>query len=116
MPERGKEMFGEVPIPRHVRIHKSDLKAHGFTARCEGCRAALTGRPSRPHSEECRKRLEQLMKDDPKTKAQQARVDDFERVAQEEDKKDVEAEQREGRRGGEWQWPGRGGAEAYIGS
>ena len=55
------------------------------------------------------------MKDDPKTKAQQARVDDFQRVAQEEDKKDVGVEQR-GRRGGEWQWPGRGGAEAYIGS
>ena len=34
-----REMFGDVPIPRRAKITKQDLQEHGFTARCEGCRA-----------------------------------------------------------------------------
>ena len=64
-----REMFGDVPVPRRAKITKKDLKEHGFTARCEGCRAALADRPARPHSKECRDRMEILMKDNPRVQA-----------------------------------------------
>ena len=79
-----REMFGDVLIPRRAKIGKKDLLQHGYTARCEGCRAALADRPARPHSEECRNRMEKLMKDDPKMQAAKRRMDDFfEKVAEE---------------------------------
>ena len=40
-----REHFGDVPVPRRVKIAKEDLIMHGYTAKCDGCRAAMAGRP-----------------------------------------------------------------------
>ena len=42
------------PVPRRFRIDKEDLIDHGYTAKCPGCRAALTGARPQGHSEPCR--------------------------------------------------------------
>ena len=49
--------MGDTAAPRRFKITKKMLLGHGFSARCEGCRAALEGTPSQNHSEECRKRI-----------------------------------------------------------
>ena len=92
-----REMFGDVPVPRRAKITKQDLKEHGFTARCEGCRAALANKPARPHSQECRDRMENLMKDNPRVQVAKRRQDEFfEKVVEEQDKKDKERARDEG--------------------
>ena len=46
-----REQFGDIPVPRRVKISREDLQMHGYTAKCEGCRAVMAGRPQRPHNE-----------------------------------------------------------------
>ena len=70
----GREQFHDIPVPRRVKIGKDDLQMHGYTAKCEGCRAVMAGRPQKPHSEECRKRMERLMKENPKMQNAQKRM------------------------------------------
>ena len=55
------------------------LIEHGYSARCEGCRAALEGQPSQNHSEACRKRILDSIggKDAPEVEAQRKRSDAF---------------------------------------
>ena len=98
--KEGREMFGDVPVPRRVKIGKNDLLQHGYSARCEGCRAALGGKPAKPHSEECRTRMEKLMKGNPKMQAAQKRMNEFfEKVAEEQDRKEEkEREEAQGKR------------------
>ena len=68
--EREFDMGGEA-MSRRFRIAKADLWKHGYSARCDGCKAALEGKPSQNHSEECRRRiLEAIGKDDPRLDAQ----------------------------------------------
>ena len=52
-----REHFGDIPVPRRVKISRNDLQMHGYTAKCEGCRAVMAGKPQRPHSEDCRGRM-----------------------------------------------------------
>ncbi len=79
--ERGK---GDIPVdipdtkgdpgvepppqaPRRVRIKitKDDLRRHGATEGCPGCKATLHGRYTAAHLEVCRKRLEQAIASTP---------------------------------------------------
>ena len=53
------------PIPRRVYITKATLERHGITDGCLGCAQHVLGGPSMPHSEDCRKRIEQSMRADP---------------------------------------------------
>ena len=97
-----REQFGDIPIPRRVKISKGDLATHGYTANCEGCKAAMAGRPQRPHSDACRKRMESLMKDDPKTqKARKRQNEFFDKVVEEQDKQDQEEKDKRRKRDGE---------------
>ena len=41
------------PIPRSMRIGKTDLAQHGYTDGCAGCEATRSGTASRAHSEAC---------------------------------------------------------------
>ena len=101
-PADKKEHFGNIPVPRRVKIGKSDLLEHGYTARCEGCKAALAGRPAKPHSEECRTRMEKLMKENPKMQAAKRRMDEFfEQVGEEQTRRDEEEKDKRRRLGGE---------------
>ena len=76
---REKEFdMGDTAAPRRLKITRADLKTHGYSARCDGCRAALEGRPAQNHSEECRRRmLEAIGKDDPRLDAQKQRFNQF---------------------------------------
>ena len=38
--------MGDESMPRRFRIAKADLGKHGYSARCDGCKAALEGKPS----------------------------------------------------------------------
>ena len=55
------------------------LADHGYSARCEGCRAALEGQPSQNHTESCRKRILDAIggKHAPEVEAQRKRYDTF---------------------------------------
>lgn len=65
-PEHGIERaVAADPVPRRMNITKAGLAKYGFTAGRLGCRAWLTGRSTQGHSEECRRRLEKDMKDEP---------------------------------------------------
>ena len=51
---REKEFdLSDVAVPRRFKITKRMLADHGYSARCEGCRAALEGQPSQNHTESC---------------------------------------------------------------
>ena len=64
-------------VPRRFLIQKRDLDAHGYSKDCAGCRAALGGRVRQAHSEECRKRLMEMMAGSEKVKAARGREDEF---------------------------------------
>ena len=87
---------GDTPAPRRLKITKADLSTHGYSARCDGCRAALAGRPAQNHSEECRRRvLEAIGKDDPRLGAQKQRFNEFlDKAATKEDSDDVRQERK----------------------
>ena len=92
---REKE-FGDLVVPRRWNITKNVMREHGCSATCEGCRAALAGRQARQHSEECRARLRGLLKDDPRMKDTEKRLDDFlEKIAEREGQKELEKTERE---------------------
>ena len=62
----------ERPVPEsgpkniyRVRLKRDDFIEKGFTGGCPGCQAILEGRPARGHTEACRKRMEELMKNTP---------------------------------------------------
>ena len=68
LPEAPKE---RVPIPkaidsepicRRVRINRDMVIKHGMTENCEGCKAVNRGGVARNHSEECRARMEEIMR------------------------------------------------------
>ena len=44
VPARVKDkVFGEIPVPRRMRIGRKELQQHGFDAKCEGCQSVLRG-------------------------------------------------------------------------
>ena len=55
-------------VPRRMRIVKNDLEARGYTAGCPGCITVQMGDGiSRgPHTDTCRRRIEELIEDDRK--------------------------------------------------
>ena len=55
----------EAPSARRVYIRKDvEIKKYGVTVGCPGCIAISAGGPGRDHNEECRTRVEQLMRED----------------------------------------------------
>ena len=51
------------------KIFKSDLKEFGYTPNCPGCSAARDDRAQRPHTAQCRTRMQQLLIDNPSSKS-----------------------------------------------
>ena len=53
------------PVPRRVYIRKDiEIHKYGLTPGCPGCTAILAELRHQPHSEECRKRIEEAMRKD----------------------------------------------------
>ena len=65
VPRAAPEPIWEEKVNR-AYIMKSDIVKYGATKGCPGCRAAVLGERARTHSEQCRARMEQLMKEDSK--------------------------------------------------
>ena len=54
----------EPGLTRNFRINDRILKKYGPTMGCKGCKSKIAGGDARPHSNECRARLEELMRAD----------------------------------------------------
>ena len=88
-----------------IQHPKQNMKDHGLTKGCPGCEAGLRGKARQGHTEKCRKRFEEAMKDDERVKASKAKVDEFiskaieKAHAEERKRKEEEAEGRPGSEG-----------------
>ena len=58
----------EEPESRVAQIKQNEVKTHGGTPGCPGCKAIITGKGRNHHSLECRRRFEQLLQKDAKSK------------------------------------------------
>lgn len=50
------------PKIRRMRLRREDFEAHGFTTGCQGCRAIIRHVGPQPHSQPCRRRIEDILK------------------------------------------------------
>ena len=55
-----RSRIGE-PTPRPFSIQRRDLINYGYTPSCPGCYAAANDKKYRPHTNECRRRIEEAM-------------------------------------------------------
>lgn len=67
------------PAPRRMTITRADIERDDFTAGCWGCRARLTERSRQGHADECRRRLEKDMKNEPKMRKPREPENDWRR-------------------------------------
>ena len=58
----------EEPEVRAAQIKQNEVKAHGGTPGCLGCKAIIMGKGRNQHSFECRRRFEELLRQDAKSK------------------------------------------------
>jgi hypothetical protein len=87
--------------PRSFQIRKEDAEKHGYSRGCAGCSSWFRGLGRQPHSEQCRARFEQLLKDDARFQNAQRRKQEFEQKIQEKaakKAKKAEEEREAGRR------------------
>ena len=61
------EVFCREYAPRRLYLTRKDLDKYGHTADCPACALQMSGLPStgKPHTEQCRERLERAILDDP---------------------------------------------------
>ena len=52
-------------VPRRVYLKRAIVEKYGMTEHCPGCVATMLGNTGATHSDECRKRIEKEMHDDP---------------------------------------------------
>ena len=62
-------------LPRRFYIQQKDSDDHGYTAKRPGCSSILRKSTRQGHSEACRKRLEEAMKDETKVKTAKDKLD-----------------------------------------
>jgi hypothetical protein len=80
--------------PNRIMIRKEDLEKHGYSANCPGCKSILRGTARQGHSESCRKRLEEELKDDPRVKLQRMKEKAYvEKRLEEQDRKRARSEE-----------------------
>ena len=65
--------------PRTFSTSTEDYNKHGFTQKCAGCRAILTGTTRQKHSEACRTRMT-AMAGEEKVKSAKKRKQEFAKV------------------------------------
>ena len=70
-------------VPRRAYIKQEDLDKHGYSMKCPGCLAILRGTSRQGHSEGCRNRIEEEMKDEPKVEDAKKRRAEFTKEATE---------------------------------
>jgi len=60
---RRPEFAEDVYNPKRTRIKEEDLKKFGHTVGCPGCRAKSRGLTAQSHTEECRKRIVEKLRE-----------------------------------------------------
>ena len=65
-------------VPRKFYISYQDIQEHGGTPRCKGCYNMARGMSNPGHTEECRSRFEELLKNKEKVKNAKRRREEFE--------------------------------------
>ena len=65
-------------VPRDFYIKKTDAERHGYTRGCGGCSSWFRGLGRQPHTEACRERFRELMREEAKVKLAQSRRQEFE--------------------------------------
>ena len=65
-------------VPREFYIKKSDADKYGYTKGCGGCSSWSRGLARQPHTEECRNRFKELLKDEARVINAGERKRDFE--------------------------------------
>ena len=76
--------------PREFYIKKEDAEKHGYTRGCGGCSSWFRGLGRQPHSEKCRERFREIMKEDAKVKNAEERKRDFVEKIEERKKRKTE--------------------------
>ncbi len=61
-------------VVHRAHLRRGDFDKYGYTDRCAGCSAILRGLRLQPHSEECRKRMEELLDKDIRVKNAKVRL------------------------------------------
>ena len=67
----------EVAAPRAFNSRQRDYDIHGYSPRCAGCRALLMKTSRQKHTDECRRRMERMMKDDARVHSAKRRRSEF---------------------------------------
>lgn len=67
--------------PRELQIRKEDAENHGYTRGRAGCSSWFRGLARQPHTESCRRRFGELIKDDARVKNAKKRKEEFEEKA-----------------------------------
>jgi len=65
--------------PRDFYIKKEDAEKHGYTRGCGGCSSWFRGLGRQPHTEKCRDRFRDLLKDEARVKNQETRKKNLKR-------------------------------------
>ena len=106
--EAERDQVEQEVIPRNYYIKTKELQEHGFTAKCPGCISILRGKARQAHSAECRKRMEEILKNTERYKRADERIatfltDRLEKDAEERQAKKPRGEQTDGNSAGETQ-------------
>ena len=81
--------------PRSFKITKQDAEKHGYTRGCAGCTTLFRGSARQAHTQECRNRFEEAMKEEAKVLRANAQKEEFERkIAKRKAKMEGEGEKR----------------------
>ena len=79
-------------VPRRTYLKPRDFEKHGYTEGCEGCRRVRTGgMGARPHTEQCRARMEEALKQEGNPRHKRAEDAADEKLWEEIKKMDPEA-------------------------
>ena len=65
-------------VPREFKITKEDCRKFGYSDACPGCRSLREGRAYQPHTEACRNRFKEKLKEDARVRNREARMKEFE--------------------------------------
>jgi hypothetical protein len=97
-----RDVLRAVP-PKAFATNREDYERHGYTTRCPGCKALLTGTTRQKHSDACRRRMGTEMADEEKVKTAKRRKEDFidKALEVEETNRDKEKKREDRKRGTE---------------
>ena len=85
-------------VPKDFFIQQKDLDDHGYTRGCGGCNSIRRGLTRQPHSPECRKRFEDLLRNTAKVvNAEKRRLEFEERELERKERKREKKEERKKR-------------------